>query len=92
MKRKKKRWKKPVSYREYLKSDRWFRFRERILLKRGRKCEECGRRELLELHHLSYVRLGHERPADVKILCKFCHSVVDRHHMKQSGYAFLGVE
>ncbi len=29
----------------------------------------------LEVHHLTYERLGHERPDDLLVLCERCHSV-----------------
>ena len=90
--RKKKRKHAPVVYHVYMKSGRWFRFRDRILKRSGHKCEECKRPDNLQVHHLTYERLGYEKSQDVKVLCAFCHSLIDRHHMKQSGYAFLGFE
>jgi len=78
-----------ISYAAYIVSDRWKAFRLRILKKRGNKCEECAARTGLEVHHLTYERLGHEKASDVKVLCGFHHSLVDEKHMRKSGYAFL---
>jgi len=61
-------------YAIYMRSKMWFRFRSRIFQQRGAKCEECPVTERLELHHLTYKRLCHERPEDVKILCLACHA------------------
>ena len=44
---------------------------------RGAKCEECGGRTSLEVHHLNYDRLGCELPGDLKILCYRCHREAD---------------
>lgn len=70
------------SYYEYvLASDRWARFRERLLCARGRRCERCQVSQTqrdLELHHLTYERLGCERDDDVQVLCVVCHVTADR--------------
>ena len=66
-------------YTVYLRSPLW-RLRRRlwILQARGR-CEQCGRRRRpLTIHHRTYQRLGHERRADVEVLCRPCHQA--RHH------------
>ena len=34
-------------YREYLLDDRWLKFRERVFIIRGRKCEYCGSTHIL---------------------------------------------
>lgn len=63
-----------AEYYEYLASEHWIRFREKIFAKRGPQCEECGTvKGRLDLHHLTYERRGRELPQDVKILCSACH-------------------
>ena len=38
-------------------------------------CQDCGRTDRpLDVHHLSYKRLGHERPEDLRVLCRECHN------------------
>jgi HNH endonuclease len=62
-----------VTYEEYLLSP-WWRARKALIVRyRGERCERCGCRYLLELHHRSYERLGRERPEDVELLCWICH-------------------
>ena len=57
-------------YIEHINSSEWRNFREKIFRKRGRMCEDCTEVERLELHHLTYENLGHERDEDVLILCR----------------------
>lgn len=63
-------------YREYLRSDHWLRFRASVLKKRGLICEQCNTQQVsVDLHHLTYVRLGEERESDVEVLCRDCHKI-----------------
>ena len=60
-------------YRRYLQSQKWRRLRARRIFKDRGLCAECGSREKLEVHHLTYRRLGMERLDDLITLCQ-------RHH------------
>jgi hypothetical protein len=61
----------------YLHSPLW-RLRRRIwILRAGGRCQRCGSRRRLTIHHRTYQRLGHERRVDVTVLCWDCHR---RHH------------
>jgi len=65
-----------IAYRDgYLKSDHWQRVRKAKLKQAGYRCEKCGAKERLDIHHLTYARLGHERMSDLKTLCRGCHTV-----------------
>jgi hypothetical protein len=65
------------TYRDYLKSDKWKYFRDAIIIERGSMCERCGKSSCyLNVHHLSYVRLGNELPEDVKVYCLPCHKAM----------------
>jgi len=47
----------------------------------GSTCERCKQfwpSNELQLHHLTYVNLGHETDADVELLCHECHRLADR--------------
>lgn len=66
-------------YREYLLSDHWTQFRLLILARRGRWCEDCGSTDRLDVHHLTYERVGAERESDVQVLCRSCH---EKRHRK----------
>lgn len=62
-----------MPYRTYLDSDAW-RDRRRHLLRRvGYRCQVCNGSGRLDVHHRTYVRLGHEHPEDLTVLCRTCH-------------------
>ena len=57
----------------YLRSPLW-RLRRRIwIVRAGGRCQRCRSRRRLTIHHRTYQRLGHERRADVTVLCWDCH-------------------
>jgi 5-methylcytosine-specific restriction endonuclease McrA len=63
-------------YINYINSDEWQAFRKRALAAFGNKCVRCeapGSDVILQVHHLSYRRLGRERLEDVTVLCVPCH-------------------
>jgi hypothetical protein len=69
-------------HRIYLKSSQWQARRERELRRAGRRCEKCGTAATrtakgnwagLNVHHLTYERLGNETPGDLIVLCRSCH-------------------
>lgn len=67
-----------IAYQEYLKSDTWKQkanMRMKIDGYRCQGCKTCGSAEnRLEIHHLSYERLGHENPyTDLVVVCHICH-------------------
>ena len=65
-------------YREYLNSPEWANVRFRIIVRAGYTCEGCERdNRTLEVHHLTYLRLGRERDSDLLALCKTCHKRAD---------------
>lgn len=66
----------PSRYGAYIASDRWAARRERYFASHPRKCAVCGSKASLELHHLSYERLGRERDDDLAPLCHRCHAAV----------------
>ena len=68
---------RPVRYADYIQSDAW-RARAVIAKARaGQRCQDCRRvapAVTLDAHHLTYERLGHERPEDIAVLCRECHA------------------
>lgn len=60
-------------YQEYLRSYKWKKFRQLALEHAHHKCSKCGTTYKLEVHHLTYDRLGHEKLHDVAVLCMVCH-------------------
>lgn len=62
-----------MNYREYLKTYRWQSKREAKLIEANFRCQKCRRRSRLQVHHLSYKRLGCELLSDLQVLCEGCH-------------------
>lgn len=60
-------------YRDYLQSDEWAERRAYMLDRSDYQCSECGRATELEVHHLTYKRIGNERISDLLVLCRDCH-------------------
>lgn len=64
----------------YMKSRHWKRYRKMRVKKAGHRCDMCGAKPPLHVHHLHYRSLGHERMNDTLVLCKRCHQ--DQHERK----------
>jgi predicted HNH restriction endonuclease len=69
-----------MDYRtEYLASERWKETRQRAIIAHGNVCLDCGERGSryysLDVHHLTYERLGNEPVTDLVVLCRTCHRV-----------------
>ncbi|MCP4363526.1 MAG: hypothetical protein GY796_36470 [Chloroflexi bacterium] len=63
-------------YRRHLKSDKWQKTRLRILRRDGFKCTKCRSRDRLQVHHLTYERVGNEDDDDLITLCDDDHAAV----------------
>jgi hypothetical protein len=61
-------------YEAVMRSPGWRRRRFRALRRAGRRCQACGARGALDVHHLSYAHLGDERPYELAVLCEACHT------------------
>lgn len=69
-----------IEYEIYIHSREWREKADAALVRAGHRCERCGADRWfvrLEVHHVTYVRLGCERPEDLEVLCHDCHR---RHH------------
>lgn len=71
-----------LGYKAYMQSPQWEVKRSQTVQGDGNRCRKCGRIGKLEVHHISYIRLGQERPEDLMTLCHDCHKVMDQ----RSGY------
>jgi 5-methylcytosine-specific restriction endonuclease McrA len=73
--------------KSYYRTPAWWAIRKEALKRDSYRCQECGRghkdddprlkpgrRVVLEVHHLTYKRFGHERLEDLKTLCRRCHA------------------
>jgi hypothetical protein len=76
-------------YREYLQSPLWQSTRERRLQIAGRRCEFAGCKAMfgLNVHHVSYERLGRELDSDLEVLCERHHLA---RHVMNIGCTFCG--
>ena len=65
---------------EYMKSKEWKQLKafRMMIAKRTCECEGCNNKTNLHLHHITYIRLGHESIADLCILSNIHHQQV--HH------------
>ena len=77
---------KPIGYKKYINSPDWRKKREKALELLGRKCNQCGCENNLEVHHLNYDNLYYESTFDVEILCTSCHKPADFHRKVQQSY------
>ena len=67
-----------MPYGDYLLTAEWAeRASERRAIAHW-KCEECGRKRPLDVHHLTYVRRGSERMEDLQALCRPCHKAAEQ--------------
>jgi len=57
----------------YLRSPHWYAVRAQKIKEAGGLCESCKKSGSLDVHHLSYKNLGHERMNDLQALCRKCH-------------------
>jgi 5-methylcytosine-specific restriction endonuclease McrA len=71
---------KPLTAKEryalYLLTPEWKERRREAIKRDGKKCTQCGSKQRLQVHHLTYARKGDERPSDLVTLCRACHCIV----------------
>lgn len=65
-------------YEAVMQSAGWRRRRSQAIRRAGRRCQECGARGPLDVHHTTYRNLGAERPWQLAVLCKTCHQAQHR--------------
>ena len=70
-------------YSGYIQSSHWKDIRRQRLAMDGFQCSMCGTAKNLEVHHLTYERLGHEDLDDLVSLCKRCHAIVHEKDKKK---------
>jgi 5-methylcytosine-specific restriction endonuclease McrA len=65
-----------MAYQDYLHTPEWRALRERALEQAEYRCQLCGAKGRLELHHRNYHRnRGRERASDLTVLCRTCHGI-----------------
>lgn len=60
-------------YSVYLDSPAWAEKRTEALALAENLCAECGRDCDLQVHHMTYARVGDEEQCDLQVLCERCH-------------------
>ena len=63
-----------MNYRKYINSEAWQQKRRVKFANDGRFCQKCETENELDVHHLTYERLGNENLDDLIILCRRCHN------------------
>ena len=78
--------KRSTEYVAYLASAAWRERKERALASAAACCWCCRAlptERRLDLHHMTYERLGHEQYGDLVLLCRKCHEAV---HARRKQY------
>lgn len=57
----------------YTSTPQWKAKGKAAISRAGGRCQNCGSREALVVHHRTYAHLGDEWPADLEALCVHCH-------------------
>lgn len=70
-------------YQDYLTTPEWRAKRDAVLKRAGFVCEGCLANRATEVHHLTYVRVGHEMLFDLVAVCEDCHRQI--HHPDPDG-------
>src|SRR5579885_1010625 len=68
-------------YTHYINSPEWKKRRAHLLQAAGYRCQVCRHPKLpskLQVHHLTYERLGNELSGDLVVVCTECHPKLDR--------------
>ena len=66
--------KKPFDYATYMGSAEWIAKRNLVLRRDGFVCKLCGSAKNLDVHHITYENLGHEKLDELITLCRDCHT------------------
>lgn len=71
-------------YLNYIKSEAWRLRCAAYFQKHGKFCKACGTfKGPIQVHHMSYDRLGREPMADLVSVCSPCHRGIHQLHRKR---------
>jgi hypothetical protein len=80
-------------YDEYLRSEEWLALRQQVLRRDKYRCRHTGKAsrpgDPLQVHHLTYERVGAERLDDLITLCRSAHRRL--HEQKAAGRGYVNV-
>lgn len=74
-------WK--AAYKRYLQSPQWKKKRKLVIIRDRYKCQLCGSKKKLQVHHKTYAHVFNEPLTDLITLCQKCHSAVHRKSPKR---------
>jgi 5-methylcytosine-specific restriction endonuclease McrA len=60
-------------FKGYLESPLWQKVRKLVITAAKGLCQRCKAAPATDAHHLTYVRVGHERWGDLEAVCTLCH-------------------
>lgn len=63
-------------YDQYIHSHTWRSLREAILKRDSYTCQKCKKAKAIQVHHLTYIRLGNEDFKDLISVCIPCHEKI----------------
>lgn len=81
-----------TKYKEYLSSITWKKIKKKVINRASGCCEGCGNSEPLEVHHLTYERVGMELMTDLSALCRNCHLKAHGKAVKSDWNLYLNGE
>ena len=79
------------TYLEYLKTGHWKAVRNRALQRARYRCQRCGNGRDVQVHHLTYERLGAEVTSDLEVVCRRCHRDEHLDHPEPSAALYLKI-
>ncbi len=85
-------------HRIYIQGERWKERKEAYYKKFGKICAACFSKKCVDLHHMTYKRLGNEWDEDLVPLCRDCHKSFHRmfpgkgRKMKKQTMKFIQLE
>lgn len=70
-----------INYYEYFRSEEWREMADAAKERVGYRCQVCNAEQgdgvILDAHHRTYERLGHELIEDITVLCRDCHGLYE---------------
>lgn len=70
---------KYIDYHHQLQGEEWESYRNFILTVKGRECDICGSKSVLQIHHKQYIngrKAWEYLPSEVVVLCSECHKKI----------------
>ena len=84
---------KKERYQEYLKSGEWKHKKSQKLKQANFKCDGCNESKgAMEVHHLTYDRIGMELFTDLAVYCHECHQVAHKLSTQTEWNKYLTLE